>query len=316
MRHYDCAVIGTGPAGQKAALQAAKLGKRVAIVERCSYVGGAQINTGTIPSKALREAVLHLTGAGQRGLFGRSYRVKRKDWRGREREVELQAPLSVREFFPDSFRAAYRQKSRWALGIGLQGWHQIPWRGRSTAARYFLLHDRKGVVTSFIGIVAYVLLLQFVALHAGAAAGWWEQPRPELATMRGILEEAGRVGITLREDGLGLALERTLARLADRLAGKPDDAGLIETFEGVVSLARSLRFEVDFGKAQNAYYELTRTVLPVMRRSAEAGSASATQWVERFEALGEKLAVRVGGETDDPESERGDRRIAGEGHIG
>ena len=75
-------------------------------------------------------------------------------------------------------------------------------------------------------------------------------------------------------------------------------------------------FEVDFGKAQNAYYELTRTVLPVMRRSAEAGSASATQWVDRFEALGERLAVRVGGETDDPESERGDRRIAGEGHIG
>ena len=63
-------------------------------------------------------------------------------------------------------------------------------------------------------------------------------------------------------------------------------------------------------------YRLPRTVLPVMRRSAEAGSASATQWVERFEALGEKLAVRVGGETDDPESERGDRRIAGEGHIG
>ena len=74
---YDLVVIGSGPAGQKGALNAAKLGKRVAIVERCSYLGGAQINTGTIPSKALREAVLHLTGAGQRGLFGQSYRVKR-----------------------------------------------------------------------------------------------------------------------------------------------------------------------------------------------------------------------------------------------
>ena len=52
MRHYDCAVIGTGPAGQKAAIQAAKLGKKVAIIERGSAVGGAQINTGTIPSKA------------------------------------------------------------------------------------------------------------------------------------------------------------------------------------------------------------------------------------------------------------------------
>src|SRR5256885_7601362 len=77
MRHYDCAVIGTGPAGQKAAIQAAKLGKRVAIIEKSSAVGGAAINTGTIPSKALREAVMHLTGANKRGLFGEHYRVKR-----------------------------------------------------------------------------------------------------------------------------------------------------------------------------------------------------------------------------------------------
>src|SRR5260221_7910618 len=77
MRHYDCAVIGTGPAGQKAAIQASKLGKKVVIIEKNSTVGGATINTGTIPSKALREAVLHLTGASKRGLFGESYCVKR-----------------------------------------------------------------------------------------------------------------------------------------------------------------------------------------------------------------------------------------------
>ena len=77
MKHYDCVVIGTGPAGQKAAIQAAKLGKRVAIIEKNNVLGGAQINTGTIPSKALREAALHLTGAAKRGLLGQSYRVKR-----------------------------------------------------------------------------------------------------------------------------------------------------------------------------------------------------------------------------------------------
>jgi NAD(P) transhydrogenase len=77
MRHYDCAVIGSGPAGQKAAIQAAKLGKRAVVVEKSNVIGGAAINTGTIPSKALREAVLHLTGASYRGLFGESYRVKR-----------------------------------------------------------------------------------------------------------------------------------------------------------------------------------------------------------------------------------------------
>ena len=77
MRQFDCVVIGTGPAGQKAAIQAAKLGKRVAIIEKNSVLGGATVNTGTIPSKALREAVLHLTGVSKRGLFGESYRVKR-----------------------------------------------------------------------------------------------------------------------------------------------------------------------------------------------------------------------------------------------
>ena len=61
MRHYDCIVIGTGPAGQKGAIQAAKLGKRVAVIEKNKVLGGAQINTGTIPSKALREAVINLT---------------------------------------------------------------------------------------------------------------------------------------------------------------------------------------------------------------------------------------------------------------
>jgi NAD(P) transhydrogenase len=62
MRQVDLVVIGTGPAGQKAAIQAAKLGKRVALVERNPVLGGACINTGTIPSKALREAVIHLVG--------------------------------------------------------------------------------------------------------------------------------------------------------------------------------------------------------------------------------------------------------------
>jgi len=69
-------VIGSGPAGQRAALQAAKLDKRVAIVERTDVLGWVCINTGTIPSKTLREAVLHLTGYRERGLYGESYTVK------------------------------------------------------------------------------------------------------------------------------------------------------------------------------------------------------------------------------------------------
>jgi NAD(P) transhydrogenase len=71
-------VIGSGPAGQRAAIQAAKLEKRVAMIERKMVLGGVCINTGTIPSKTLREAVLHLTGYSQRGLYGSSYSVKEK----------------------------------------------------------------------------------------------------------------------------------------------------------------------------------------------------------------------------------------------
>jgi NAD(P) transhydrogenase len=69
-------VIGCGPGGQKAAIAAAKLGKRAAVIEREEKVGGACVNTGTIPSKTLRESVLYLTGLSQRELYGQSYRVK------------------------------------------------------------------------------------------------------------------------------------------------------------------------------------------------------------------------------------------------
>jgi len=80
---YDLAVIGSGPAGQKAALNASKLGKRIAMIERTRHdasvaggVGGVCIHTGTIPSKAMREAVLHLSGLRERSLYGNSYTVK------------------------------------------------------------------------------------------------------------------------------------------------------------------------------------------------------------------------------------------------
>src|SRR5215217_1614633 len=76
MAHYDLLVIGTGPAGQKAAVQAAKLGKKVGLIERKEVIGGVCINTGTIPSKSLREAVLYLSGFRQRSLYGAGYRLK------------------------------------------------------------------------------------------------------------------------------------------------------------------------------------------------------------------------------------------------
>jgi NAD(P) transhydrogenase len=75
---YDLLVIGTGPSGQKAAVQGAKAGKRVAIADRREVVGGVCVNTGTIPSKTLREAVLYLSGFRERNIYGASYRVKQQ----------------------------------------------------------------------------------------------------------------------------------------------------------------------------------------------------------------------------------------------
>lgn len=71
-------VLGTGPAGQRAAIQASKCGKRVAVVERRECVGGTCINTGTIPSKTMREAVLHLSGYNYQNIYGVNYRLKDK----------------------------------------------------------------------------------------------------------------------------------------------------------------------------------------------------------------------------------------------
>ena len=73
---YDILVIGSGPAGQRAAIQSAKLGKRTALIERKTVIGGVCTNTGTIPSKTLREAVLYLSGYRQRSIYGESYTVK------------------------------------------------------------------------------------------------------------------------------------------------------------------------------------------------------------------------------------------------
>ena len=69
-------VIGSGPSGRRAAVQSAKLGKSVLVVDKGRRLGGVSVHTGTIPSKTLRETVLNLSGWRERGFYGRGYRVK------------------------------------------------------------------------------------------------------------------------------------------------------------------------------------------------------------------------------------------------
>jgi NAD(P) transhydrogenase len=101
MPDYDLVVLGAGPAGEKGAAQAAYYGKRVAIVEHAPYVGGAAINTGTVPSKTLRETALYFSGLRQRGLYGIDYSLREgltvKDFMHREQVVVEQQRETIRQ---------------------------------------------------------------------------------------------------------------------------------------------------------------------------------------------------------------------------
>lgn len=108
------------------------------------------------------------------GTFDVDYVTRRASFfgLGREKIGSIRMPLGVREYFPDTFRAAYRQKARWTIGIGLQGWEQVGWSG-SLANRYLLFRDRKGLVTSFVAILGYVLMLNFLLFYLADKLGWW-----------------------------------------------------------------------------------------------------------------------------------------------
>lgn len=102
---------------------------------------------------------------GMQSIFARfpvQFRVQRASLFGfgPKRDIVVTMPLCVREYFPSNLRAAYRQKARWILGIGLQSWSHLGWKG-SFAAKYLLFRDRKGIVTSFINIIGYVLAVHF-----------------------------------------------------------------------------------------------------------------------------------------------------------
>jgi alpha-amylase/alpha-mannosidase (GH57 family) len=120
-----------------------------------------------------------------------------------------------------------------------------------------------------------------------------EEEAPDPSRLSSVLDEARDVGIALHEDGLALAVELALERLADGLRANPSELSRLEELEAVVDLARQLPFEVDFWKVQNAYHRLWKSFLPGRTREADAGFEDARRWVERFRSLGRKLAMNV-----------------------
>ncbi|HEX4441513.1 MAG TPA: DUF3536 domain-containing protein [Thermoanaerobaculia bacterium] len=120
-----------------------------------------------------------------------------------------------------------------------------------------------------------------------------EAEEPDAPRLTALLEEAGDAGIVLQEEGVGLAFQHAIERLADALRAAPGELDRLDTLERMVALARTLPFELDFWKVQNAYWRTMRETLPDSRRACETGGEEACRYVERFVALGESLSVRV-----------------------
>jgi adsorption protein B len=132
-----------------------------------------------------------LARMGMKQIFGKfpvEYEVQRQHWFGLAgaKKLTLTMPLGVREFFPNTFRTAYRQKARWTLGIGLQGWQQVGWAG-SLGVKYLLFRDRKGLVTSFVSIAAYLIFANYMLLWLLSATGWWSAYLPPILPLDGWL---------------------------------------------------------------------------------------------------------------------------------
>jgi len=149
---------------------------RRALVELANETNNQPFNTDTLTEDYDIGARLAQRGMRQIfGKFGVEYVTRRRAWfgLGKEKISSVHMPLGVREYFPNTFRTAYRQKARWTLGIGLQGWQQVGWTG-SLATKYLLFRDRKGLVTSFIAILAYLLLANFFVFYLADLFGWWK----------------------------------------------------------------------------------------------------------------------------------------------
>ena len=162
---------------------------RRALEELAAETHNQPFNTDTLTEDY--DIGARLARRGMKQIFGKfrvDYVIRRKPLFGfgKEKVSTLSMPLGIREFFPNTFKTAYRQKARWTLGIGLQGWTQVGWEG-SLSTKYLLFRDRKGLVTSFIAILAYVLLLNFLLFVLADRLGWWTIYYPSVFSPGGWL---------------------------------------------------------------------------------------------------------------------------------
>jgi len=141
---------------------------RRAILALCADTNNQPYNTDSLTEDY--DFSFRLAKLGMSQVFVRvpvSYKSRRRSITGKERDVEIESVIAIREYFPDSFIAAYRQRARWIYGIAFQGWLEMGWRG-SWRTMYMLLRDRKGAVTSLVTIFAYLLMFNYLVATAAA----------------------------------------------------------------------------------------------------------------------------------------------------
>ncbi|MBE9608265.1 glycosyl transferase family protein [Chitinilyticum piscinae] len=148
---------------------------RRALLHLCADSNNQPFNTDSLTEDY--DIGTRLAATDMKTIFARfpvQFQVRRKSWFGlaADRETVIDMPLCVREYFPDTLYTSYRQRARWVLGISLQGWMHLGWHG-SLADRYLLFRDRKGIVTSLLNVLAYLVFFQFLAFYIASKAGWW-----------------------------------------------------------------------------------------------------------------------------------------------
>tara|TARA_R100001143_G_C3360567_1_gene135208 strand:+ start:10366 stop:12072 length:1707 start_codon:yes stop_codon:yes gene_type:complete len=153
-----------------------------AISELANESANQPFNTSTLTEDY--DIGARLARRGMKQIFAKfpvQYTRTRRRWLGLGKPTTqaIHDSMSVREYFPNTFRTAYRQKSRWTLGISLQGWKLVGWEG-SLTEKYFFFRDRKGLVTSFVAVVAYFLVFNFILFQIADELGWWTTYYPTL----------------------------------------------------------------------------------------------------------------------------------------
>jgi len=189
-----------------------------------------------------------------------------------------------------SLRSLFKDEQRAVLDQILKTSHE------EAQAAYRQIYERRAPMMRFLTSLAIPLPRAFRAAAEFVVNGYlreaFESSDPDLARIGSLLGQARQEGVALDRESLAFVVTRTIERLVARCAANPGHAAIVRQTADAVAVGRSLPFELDLWKAQNAYYRLREETLPSTVEKARAGDAAAQEWLEAFLALGDRLGFR------------------------